>query len=80
MVRRTQNWAPAASWPQDSAGTAQSHNMIRRRPVKGQELRNLVVLSQALPVYSDDENINIKCKVACRLLVTILSEESAGQK
>jgi hypothetical protein len=30
--------------------------MIRRRPAKSQELRNLVVLSPVLPVYSDDEN------------------------
>ena len=54
--------------------------MTRRRPAKSQELRNLVVLSPALPVYSDGEKPNMKCKFACRLLVTILSEDSTDQK
>jgi hypothetical protein len=54
--------------------------MVRRRPAKSHQLRNLIVLSPALPVYSDDVYTNMKWKFARRLLVTILSESSAGQK
>jgi hypothetical protein len=49
--------------------------VIRRRRAAKSQFPNLVVVSQALSGYSDDENTIIRWMFGCSLLVTILSKE-----